>query len=62
MKSSKQDALKYIDLNQGTWHTFNIHNGLERAVSAREIKDVETLLKQAQRGNKAMRIVVLEMG
>ena len=61
MKSSKQDALKHIGLNQGNWHIFNIHNGLERTVSAREVKDIETLLKQAQTGNKAVRIVVLEM-
>ena len=61
MKSSKQDALKHIGLNQGTWHTFNIHNGLERAVSAKEIKEIETLLKQAQTGNKAVRVAVLEM-
>lgn len=61
MKSSKQDALKHIGLNQGTWHTFNIHNGLERAVSAKEIKDVETLLNQAKRGDRGIRIAVVEM-
>jgi len=61
VKSSKQDALKHIGLNQGTWHTFNIHNGLERAVSAREIKEIEILLNQAKRGDKGIRIAVVEL-
>ena len=61
MKSSKQDALKHINLNQGTWHTFNIHNGLERAVSAKEIKEIETLLNQAKRGERGIRVVMLEL-
>ena len=61
VKSSKQDALKHIGLNQGNWHIFTIHNGLERAVSAKEIKDVETLLNQAKRGDRGIRIAVVEM-
>ena len=61
VKSSKQDALKYINLNQGIWHRFTIHNGLEKSVSAREIKEIETLLNQAKRGDKGIRIAVVEM-
>ena len=61
MKSSKQDALKHIGLNQGNWHIFTIHNGLEKSVSAREVKDVETLLNQAKRGDKGIRIAVVEL-
>ena len=61
MKSSKQDALKHIGLNQGNWHTFTIHNGLERSVSAKEIKEIETLLNQAKRGDKGIRIAVVEL-
>ena len=61
MKSSKQDALKHIGLNQGNWHTFTIHNGLEKSVSAKEIKEIEALLNQAKRGDKGIRIVLLEM-
>ena len=61
MKSSKQDALKHIGLNQGNWHIFTIHNGLEKSVSAREGKDIETLLNQAKRGDKGIRIAVVEM-
>ena len=61
MKSSKQDALKHININQGSWHSFTIHNGLEKSVSAREVKDVETLLNQAKRGDKGIRIAVVEL-
>ena len=61
MKSSKQDALKHIGLNQGNWHIFTIHNGLEKSVSAKEIKEIETLLNQAKRGDNAIRIVLLEL-
>ena len=61
MKSSKQGALKHINLNQGNWHTFTIHNGLEKSVSAKEIKEIEILLNQAKRGDQGIRVVMLEM-
>ena len=61
MKSSKQDALKHIGLNQGNWHTFAIHNGLEKSGLAKEMKEIETLLNQAKRGDKGIRIVMLEL-
>ena len=61
MKSNKSDAVKFIS-EKGSHFVYAFHNGLTRQELDSQSKQLSALLKQAQTGNKAVRIVVLEMG
>ena len=61
MKSNKSDAVKFI-AEKGSHSVYAFHNGLTRQELDTQSKQLSALLKQAQTGNKAVRVVVLEMG
>ena len=61
VKSNKSDAVKFIS-ESGAYSVYAFNNGLTRQELDSQSKQLLALLKQAQTGNKPVRVVVLEMG